>query len=249
MRIIPVIDCYHGSAVHARFGKREQYQPVSSILTGSTDPLEIARIFVRRFQSREIYLADLDAIIHRNPSTAIYQRLFELPAFFWIDAGVRNHRQIEKLLMMNVHRIILGLETIPDPDFLTNVLKTYGHRQFILSFDTHAESVISPWPAWRVASLQKKLAVLQSILDLGMQKIILLDLARVGSLTGTAIEPEIVNLTSRNPQCEWTFGGGIRSIDDVLVLQQAGFAAVLIATALHNGAITPENLELLHQRC
>jgi phosphoribosylformimino-5-aminoimidazole carboxamide ribotide isomerase len=49
-------------------------------------------------------------------------------------------------------------------------------------------------------------------------------------------------LRQRYPHVELIGGGGIRSIDEVRRLTNAGFDRVLVASALHDGRITPADL-------
>src|SRR4051794_1159067 len=43
MEIIPVIDLKDGTVVRARMGRRDQYQPIVTPLSPTSDPLDVAR--------------------------------------------------------------------------------------------------------------------------------------------------------------------------------------------------------------
>jgi phosphoribosylformimino-5-aminoimidazole carboxamide ribotide isomerase len=77
--------------------------------------------------------------------------------------------------------------------------------------------------------------------DAGIRAFIVLDLARVGAATGVATGAA-ARLRQRLPGAEIAVGGGIRSAADLRELARAGFDAVLVATALHTGAITAADL-------
>ena len=70
-------------------------------------------------------------------------------------------------------------------------------------------------------------------------------LHRVGSNRGIEQDyPAIVkNLSYKS---NLYFAGGIRNIEDVYALQHEGFKGVLMATALHNGAISRQDIEDLY---
>ncbi|MCS7095879.1 MAG: HisA/HisF-related TIM barrel protein, partial [Nitrososphaerota archaeon] len=74
MKIIPVIDVLGGLAVHAVKGERRRYRPVKSVLCSSADPLEVAEAF-KELGFREVYLADLDAIMGGSRSCGLYRRI------------------------------------------------------------------------------------------------------------------------------------------------------------------------------
>jgi phosphoribosylformimino-5-aminoimidazole carboxamide ribotide isomerase len=65
-----------------------------------------------------------------------------------------------------------------------------------------------------------------------------LDLARVGEGGGTGTEELCARLASAHPEVELIAGGGVRGIADVRRLGEAGVAAVLVASALHEGRLT-----------
>ncbi len=88
MLVLPVIDLQAGAAVHGRAGKRAAYRPIESVLSPSSDPLELARGIIDRLGLLQVYLADLDAIGGGQPAWHIYQNLVELGFQLWLDAGV-----------------------------------------------------------------------------------------------------------------------------------------------------------------
>jgi hypothetical protein len=71
-----------------------------------------------------------------------------------------------------------------------------------------------------------------------------LDLARVGSGAGPDIAL-VGELCARFPELELLAGGGVRDVADLRALAEAGAAGALVATALHGGAIGPDELRAL----
>ena len=67
-RLIPVLDLKAGRPVHAIGGNRAHYEPLRSILhPAGADPVELARACRDRLGLRELYVADLDAILGAAP--------------------------------------------------------------------------------------------------------------------------------------------------------------------------------------
>ena len=62
MEIIPVIDLMAGHVVHARFGNRQHYQPIQSLLCNSSKPVDIIQALLELYPFKTIYIADIDAI-------------------------------------------------------------------------------------------------------------------------------------------------------------------------------------------
>jgi phosphoribosylformimino-5-aminoimidazole carboxamide ribotide isomerase len=78
--------------------------------------------------------------------------------------------------------------------------------------------------------------------DLGARRIIVLDLARVGGGAGTGTEELCSRMASTFPKVTVIAGGGVAGRADLLRLKAAGVAAVLVASALHDGRITKTDL-------
>jgi phosphoribosylformimino-5-aminoimidazole carboxamide ribotide isomerase len=68
----------------------------------------------------------------------------------------------------------------------------------------------------------------------------LLDLARVGSGEGVNLPVLKEALASLN--IEVFVGGGVRDVEDLAALKNLGVSGVLLATALHSGRISPDDL-------
>src|SRR6185436_6503296 len=75
MEIIPVIDLKGGLVVRARLGRRDQYRPIETPLSPTSDPVDVTRGLLSVFRFRTLYVADLDAIEHTGDSRATLARL------------------------------------------------------------------------------------------------------------------------------------------------------------------------------
>ena len=75
-------------------------------------------------------------------------------------------------------------------------------------------------------------------LALGVRELLVIDLARVGSGSGPSLGA-VAQLASALPGLAIYAGGGVRDDDDLSALESAGAAGALVATALHQGHVTP----------
>jgi phosphoribosylformimino-5-aminoimidazole carboxamide ribotide isomerase len=71
----------------------------------------------------------------------------------------------------------------------------------------------------------------------GVRRILVLDLAKVGMGRGAGTEPLCRELRSLDRDLEIIAGGGVRSLADLRSLRAAGCNAALVASALHDGRL------------
>jgi len=64
----------------------------------------------------------------------------------------------------------------------------------------------------------------------------------VGVAGGTRTLTLCRNIRGEFPDIELTAGGGVRGIDDLRALADAGCDAALVASALHDGRLTPQDV-------
>lgn len=238
MKIIPVLDILNGVAVQAIRGEREKYLPVRSVLCESASPLDMAMAF-ESFGFNELYLADLDAILGRYVNLILYKQIkTETSLNLMVDAGVTDLKKARKVLKSGVSRIIIGTETLDNLDFVKRAIRFFGEDQVIISLDLKEGKVISKSEAIR--SMDPTLLV-KMLEEMGATRMIILDLARVG--TGQGVNLRVVKKILQEAKVEVLTGGGISSIKDLEELRDVGVSGALLATALHTGKITAKELK------
>ena len=71
MQVIPVLDLKGGLVVHARMGAREQYRPIRTPLSPTSNPIDVARGLLSVYPFSSFYIADLDAIAGAGNNDAV----------------------------------------------------------------------------------------------------------------------------------------------------------------------------------
>ena len=236
MQILPVLDLKQGTVVRGIGGRRDQYRPIVSRLTPSSAPLEVARALRDHFGFQELYLADLDAIMGQPPAWAIYQALHLDGFHLWVDAGLRKLEEARLLHQAGVRTMVAGLETVAGPQVLANLCAEYGSECIVFSLDLKAGISLGNKEVWASANPEEIAALAYTA---GVRRILVLDLANVGAGKGTGTLELCRKLSSTYPQMKLAAGGGIAGMDDVQQLAASGVSTVLIASALHDGRITP----------
>lgn len=241
-QVVPVLDVMRGQAVHAIGGERSRYQPLRSILHPTSDPLELARAYRDGLGLSSLYLADLDAITGGAPNASLYRTLSGLGLDLWIDSGLGDERDLAPLLDVDC-RIVAGLESLRGPDALAAALNRVGPDRLIVSLDLWAGRPITASPeAWDDADA-KTLAA--RFVALGVRRILLLDLTRVGKGDGPGVDGLLASIRASAPEVEVALGGGIVGFEGVERYRNQGASAVLIGSALHDGRIGRDQLARL----
>jgi phosphoribosylformimino-5-aminoimidazole carboxamide ribotide isomerase len=256
MRVIPVLDLKGGLAVHAVRGERARYAPVQSVLAPSSDPVVLARAFLAKLGCRDCYVADLDAIQGIGNHAAVVRALVGLGLHVWLDAGISTAADASRVLDWGPAHVIAGTETLTSLDNLSQIVAgippgpplQVPARQAaadparsgrcVLSLDLRdgrllgGSTAVEGFDAVQLAALGWAA---------GIRTFIVLDLGRVG--TGGGVQTNTaMKLRAALPAAEIIVGGGVRDTADMRELARLGFDGVLVATALHTGAITSVTL-------
>ena len=229
MRLIPVFDILNSVVVRGVAGRRELYRPIQSSLTDSVEPLEMARAIRSRFGFEEVYVADLDAILHGRAGHALYRQLRDEGFRLLVDAGVGEAKQALQVLETGVERVIVGLESCHSAESLRQILEFVPLERVVFSLDLQGGVPLgsSEW------SRDPERIAAQAI-DCGVRRLIVLDLAGVGAEAGVPTIPLCQRLrATHGPEIEIVTGGGVRNADDLRVLEEAGVDGVLVASTLH----------------
>jgi len=234
MQIVPVIDLMNSLVVRGVAGERDKYLPVNSSLVPGAAPLEIARAFRDKLGLEELYVADLDAIIDRQLNRDIYRTLAEEGFRILVDAGLRDTASAEEVLAAGASALIVGLETSAGPTHLSQLVNQFGAPQLLFSLDLIQGEPLGKTEPWRTSD---PLEIVRQAVDAGVERIIVLDLAGVGSSAGVTTLRLCAQLRSRFDRLQLITGGGVRDADDLHKLAELGIDGVLVATALHTGAI------------
>jgi phosphoribosylformimino-5-aminoimidazole carboxamide ribotide isomerase len=250
MRVIPVIDLMGGQVVRGLAGQRELYRPIQSRIAANAQPATIARALVERFGFDTAYVADLDAITcvfaDKQLFVAAYQRIAEAGLKLWLDAGIGTPaaaRQLRAQLQpsgLDVHYVI-GMETLGDDRELIAMRLELGRERTIFSLDLKQGLPLTQVPRWITAD---PIEIVLGVLAKGISRLIVLDLADVGMQGGTGTLDLCRRIRKEyGAALELTAGGGVRGLDDLKALADAGCDAALVASALHEGRLSYSDVE------
>lgn len=235
-----MIDVLNGIVVHGLRGERKRYQPIKSILIKSIDPMEIASAF-NTLGFTYLYLADLDAILGKSINFSLYRQIIRKTNLnLMIDAGITDMTRAQKVIETGVPKIVIGSETLDNLNFIHDVVRTFGEDKVLVSIDQKKGKLLS---ASETIVSMDAVFFAQKLANLGVRKIIFLDLDRVGTEYGINL-PLIENLIEKTG-VDLLVGGGIRNLRELEKLRTCGVFGALIATVLHNGKVSLDKLKAL----
>lgn len=219
LNIIPVIDVMNGVVVHAIAGKRSEYKPLrGSVIANYPSPEEVLRGF-KKLYCKYVYIADLDAIMGKGANEFLIDIALSYGFTVLVDIGRKG---LEKTDEDNVFYVI-GTEYTKHSDELNFLFNR------IISLDIKSGKVIFR---------NKELSIAQAAEDVcnrSPKLVIILNLDLVGTSLG--IDLDVVKTVRDTCKVELAVGGGLRGVEELMILKELGVRYVLVATAIHRGVV------------
>ena len=243
MRIIPVIDLQGGRAVRGRSGDRSRYRPVRSRVGGDgprdlSEPLSLLAAYRNAIRPGTVYVADLDRITGQGDHDALLDRLVGAAPdvrFLW-DGGFPDASACSRPSpQANTVTPVIGTETLRSIEALPG---PGAGRRLVLSLDLEEAGLIGRSAGGTPLHEED---VLDRARLAEVRSVVLLLLDRVGTVRGLPRE-RLLGLRHRTAGLDLIAGGGIAGLDDLKFLRDAGFSGALLATALHDGLVSPADL-------
>jgi phosphoribosylformimino-5-aminoimidazole carboxamide ribotide isomerase len=242
MRIIPVLDLLGSEVVRGVAGRRDEYRPVQSRLVEGSDALSVARAIRTEFGLSQLYVADLDAILHQRPNHSILHALCADRFSLLVDAGLRRCEEAGPIFDTGVDQIVAGLETLESPKELAGLISRHGASRTVFSLDLRDGRTLSTDSGWPESD---PFEVACTAVDAGCTQLIVLDIASVGIGGGISTLRLCDQIRHAFPAVTILTGGGVRGVEDLWQLARAEIDGVLIASALHDGSLTPAAIQPL----
>jgi phosphoribosylformimino-5-aminoimidazole carboxamide ribotide isomerase len=188
----------------------------------------------------ELYIADLDAILKNQPNYRLIQQIAETTKLkLMVDAGVAEIEGAKELIANQVSKVVIGTETLRNIDFVEEAVRILGGNRVVVSLDLKSGQLLSNCGLEKTSDT---IALVKEFQKAGVKQMIVLDLARVGS--GEGVDIPFLKSMLDEVDIEVYVGGGVGSLADLTELDRLGVTGVLLATALHSGNITVDELNV-----
>ncbi len=122
--------------------------------------------------------------------------------------------------------------------FVEQAVEIFGSDRVVVSLDLKGDKVLVKLGFDGCLS---PLCLLQDFKEMGVSQVIVLDLVRVGS--GEGVNVDFLKKVIAEVGVDVYVGGGVRDINDLVELKNLGVSGALVATALHTGKISIDELK------
>ncbi|WP_411348650.1 1-(5-phosphoribosyl)-5-[(5-phosphoribosylamino)methylideneamino]imidazole-4-carboxamide isomerase [Paenibacillus sp. WLX2291] len=228
--IYPAIDIRGGRCVRLIQGDYNQETVYND------DPTAVAAGFAEQGASF-VHLVDLDGAKAGHPVNheLIGRIASQLQVPVQIGGGLRTLADVEQLLSLGVHRVIIGTAAIEDREFTESVLGTYGDR---VAIGIDARDGYVATRGWLETSQVKAEVLATELAAKGAETFIFTDISRDGMMQGPNIEAIAAIAKASGKQV--IASGGVTVLDDLVKLaerREEGISGAIVGKAIYTGKI------------
>ena len=225
--VIPAVDMQDGEVVQLVQGER-------GTETRYGDPVEAAERWVEA-GARTLHLVDLDGAFEgeRANASAVEAIVDAVDVSVQLGGGIRTAADALALLDRGVDRVILGTAAVEDPDIVAEI-SDRRPGSVVVSLDAKGdEVVVSGWTEGTGLDPVEAAARYEA---LGAGGILFTDVDVEGQLAG--VRAERIDRLADAVSIPVIASGGVATLSDVRACREAGAAAVVVGTALYEGAFS-----------
>ena len=150
-----------------------------------------------------------------------------------VSGGIRTLDQIAALLDSGVQRVVLGTVAVEQPEIVTAACARWGDR-IVLGLDVRAGNVATR--GWLQTTDREALAFGRQMVASGIQRMIVTDIERDGTLTS----PNFAGLQTfiESVGVPVIASGGVAAAAQISRLRALGAEGAIVGRALYDGAFT-----------
>ncbi len=225
MIILPAIDLKDGKAVRLNKGVME------SAKIYSDEPWQVAVRF-EELGSRWLHLVDLNGAFAGEPKNLkqIKKIRDNCNLKLELGGGIRDEATIKMYLDLGIDRIILGSIALQNPEFTKEMASKYP---IVLGIDAIDGMVATQ--GWADVSEIKATDLAKDFASAGAQAIICTDISRDGMLSGVNVDFTLD--IKKASGIETIASGGLKDIDDIKRLIDAGVDGTIVGKAFYEGTL------------
>ena len=229
MIAVPAVDLREGACVQLVGGRYDAER------VRLPDPEAVAQSWrVRGFA--QVHVVDLDAATGRGDNRPAIDRILErLGSGVQVGGGMSRVERVDEILALGADRVVVGTRAIEEPAWLAETARARPGR-IVVAADVEGESVVTR--GWSRSAGRTLTEVLAELEPLPLAGILVTAVHLEGRLQGPDLE--LTRLAARSTRHPIQASGGIRNLDDLRALADAGASRAVIGMALYTGLLDPE---------
>lgn len=227
MIIFPAMDLRDNKCVRLYQGKFDKTEVVGE------NPLEVAKGF-KKAGAEYLHVVDLDGALKGKPANinVVSKVLEEIDLPVELGGGIRDLETIDFLIEKGVSRTILGTSALNNPELVKEAVKKYGDK---IAVGIDAKNGLVAVEGWINVSNINYIDFAKVMEDIGVKTIIFTDISKDGTLQGPNLE-QLSNI-QQSVSCNIIASGGIKSIDDLIIINEMDIYGAITGKAIYSGNI------------
>lgn len=234
IELIPAIDIIDGKCVRLSQGDYDSKKVYNE------NPVEVAKEF-EAHGIRRLHVVDLDGAASQH--VVNYRTLERIAGqtSLVIDfgGGVKSDEDLRIAFESGAQMVTGGSIAVKNPDLFCRWIETCGGEKIILGADVKERMIAVN--GWKDESACELFPFLEEYIHKGIKKAICTDISCDGMLEGPSVSL-YKEILEKHPALYLIASGGVSSIGDIEVLQEAGVPAVIFGKALYEGRIRLKDL-------
>jgi len=235
MIIYPAIDLIDGQCVRLRKGDYSQQT------TYASSPVEVAQGYARAGAST-LHVIDLEGARDgtQRQTSIIAQIMKSCDLVAQVGGGIRSEDDVQRLLDVGVHRVIVGSLAIKEPQTTARMFERFGGEHLVLALDARideqgvARVATAGWTVTETITVQETIKKYEKH---GLQSVLCTDIDRDGMLEGPHFDL-YTKLSQEFTGLEFVASGGIGKLDDLRALKLLAMQSAVVGKALYENVFT-----------
>jgi len=234
MEIIPAIDIIDGKCVRLAQGDYDKVKVYSRY------PEEVAKMFADE-GFRRLHLVDLDGAKAQHIVNYKVLEKISSTTDLIVDfgGGLKSDDDLCIAFECGASMVTGGSIAVKNPEIFIRWLEKYGGEKIILGADAKNDRIaVSGWTENTELEL---IPFIQEYVSKGIKYVICTEISRDGMLQGPAVEL-YKKIIAAEPQVHLIASGGVGSLQDIEMLNEAGIQSVIVGKAIYEGQISLKEL-------
>jgi len=201
-----------------------------------TDPESMARDLVRRGATR-LHVVDLDGAFGDGSALDAVVGVVEAVGSsveVQVGGGLRDAAAVDGVLARGAARAILGTTALGDPASVGRAITRHGAERIAVALDVRGSVAVGEGWVGSAAVVALDRAV-ETLLEQGVRRFVVTSIEHDGTLSGPDID--LLRRVRAVGAVEVIASGGIRSLEDLVAVADAGCVGAVVGRAIYGGGL------------